>query len=364
MTHTFLNNQLRVQINLDIIKRNYQNLCAWTKTPIASVLKANAYGLGAAPIGKALHEAGCQQFFMATLQGSLELRDALPKATIYMLHGCFPEEVDTLVQNKITPVLNNLDQLALWVEASRKVGCRLPALVHFDTGMNRLGFDLEDAPKVQEAGKYINIKYVMSHLACADSPENPYNAQQRERLLAVAKYFPGIPKSLAASEGIGLGPDYYFDLLRVGISNYGIIPHAPHTQFAVRPQAQILQVRTLKTGDTIGYGQTYTAPSPRRVGAIATGFADGPMTRNISNRGCVYIGDYEAPFIGRVSMDLSVIDLTDIPESVAYPTIWVDLFRDNVSHLKLAEDSQMALYEITCNIGRRYQKIYTHGTDL
>jgi len=359
MTHAFLNNQLRVFIDLGIIRDNYKNLCAFTKTPMAAVVKANAYGLGAVPVAQALYQAGCRQFFIATLGEALELRSSLQKdATLYMLHGCFGEEVEDLLAHDIIPVLNNPEQLNHWRTAAQKTGRKLKALAHFDTGMNRLGFDVAHVPLVVDALQDIDIQYVMSHLACADTGKNFYNAEQRARFLKIAENFPGIPRSLAASEGIGLGPDYYCDLLRVGISYYGIIPYAPHTRFALKAQAQILQTRTLKAGDTIGYGQRYTACGPKRIGTIAMGFADG-LACGATNRGHVYIGDYEAPVIGRVSMDLTVIDLTHIPETIAYPTIWVDLFKDTMSHLRLAEESSMAFYEITCRIGRRYQKIYT-----
>jgi alanine racemase len=359
MTHSFLNNQLRVFIDLEIIQSNYKNLCTFTKTPMASVLKANAYGLGAVPVGLALYAAGCRQFFLATLGEALEIRDALPKdATIYLLHGCFEEEVETLLTHHIIPVLNNSEQLASWQKAAQQQGKKLPALIHFDTGMNRLGLDAQHVSLVKEAAqKDIEILYVMSHLACADDLNNPYSALQRQRFLEIAAHFPGVPRSLASSEGIGLGPDYRFDLLRVGISFYGIIAYSPHTRFAVRPQAKIIHTRTIKAGTTIGYSQRYTASGPKRIGTIAMGFSDG-LGCCATNRGHVYIGTYEAPIIGRVSMDLTVIDLTHIPEEVAKPGVWVDLFRDNLSHLRLAGESSMVLYEITCRIGRRFQKIY------
>jgi alanine racemase len=358
MTQPFINNQLRLFVNLKTIQANYQNLCAFTKTPIAAVLKANAYGLGAVPVGKALWDAGCRQFFFATIQEAIEVRAHLIDATIYVLHGCFQEEINDLLAHNLIPVLNNPDQLALWVETSKKQGQKLPCLLHFDTGMNRLGFSSFHAPLAKEALPFLDVRYIMSHLACADDLNNPYNAEQRERFLEIAKNFPGIPKSFAASEGMGLGPDYYFDLLRVGISSYGIIPYPPHTTFAVKPQAQIIQTRNLTPGETIGYGQRYTAPCHKRVGTIAMGFADG-LPASATNNAHVYIGEYCAPIIGRVSMDLTVIDLTDIPESIAGVTTWVDVFNDNMSHLKLARESNIALYEITCRIGRRFQKIYT-----
>lgn len=359
MTQPFINNQLRLFVNLKTIQQNYKNLCTFTKTPIAAVLKANAYGLGAIPVAKALWDAGCRQFFFATLHEALEVRTHLQEATIYVLHGCFREEVDALLENNLIPVLNNPDQLSTWVNASKKRAQKLPCLLHFDTGMNRLGFSSSHVPLAVEALPYLDVHYIMSHLACADDPNNPYSAEQRQRFLEISKHFPTISKSFAASEGIGLGPDYYFDLLRVGISCYGIIPYHPHTRFAVRPQAQIIQTKTLKTGETIGYGQRYTATGPKRIGTIALGFSDG-LPAITTNSGHVYIDDHSIPIIGRVSMDLTVIDLTHVPENLARPTTWVDVFNDNMSHLRLARESNIALYEVTCRIGRRFQKIYTN----
>ncbi len=359
MTQPFINNQLRLFVHLKTIQENYKNLCAFTKKPIAAVVKANAYGLGAVPISKALWEAGCQQFFCATFQEAIEVRAHLNEATIYVLHGCFKEEVEDLLAHNLIPVLNNPDQVNLWATTAKKLNKKLPCIFHFDTGMNRLGLSVNDTPLAVESLPFFDVRYVISHLACADDIKNPYSQQQRQRFLAIAQNFPGIPRSLAASEGIGLGPDYYFDLLRVGISCYGIIPYPPHTKFAIHPQAQIIQTRILKPGETIGYGQRYTAPGPKRVGTIAMGFFDG-LTVGATNSAHVYIGDYSAPIIGRVSMDLTVIDLTHIPENIAGVTTWVDVFKDNMSHLKLAREANMALYEITCRIGRRFQKIYTH----
>lgn len=354
------NRPLRLLVNLSLIQQNYKNLCAWTHTPIGAVLKADAYGLGAPAIAKALFEVGCRQFFLATLQEALEIRQVLPTATLYVLHGCFPGEEPYFLQENLIPVLNNPDQLLAWKKVAVEKEQRLPAIFHFDTGMNRLGFDAHHLPLSIEAASSFSIAYIMSHLACADDPKNPYNTQQRERFLTLAQNFPSIPRSLAASEGIGLGPSYHFDLLRIGIALYGLIPYAPHVRFAIRPQAQIIQTRLLKAGETIGYGQRYTATGPKRIGVIAMGFADGLHVVG-TNRTHVYIGDHIVPTIGRISMDLTMIDLSHLPESIAHPMVWVDLFKDNMSHLRLAQESQSGPYEITCRIGRRYQKIYTDG---
>ena len=352
------NPQLRVFIDLEVIQENYKNLSAFTKTPMASVLKANGYGLGAVPIAEALVKAGCRTFFVATVGEAIDLRSVVPKSIpILLLHGCFEEEIQDILAHDLIPVLNNPKQLALWKNVCDAENKKLPCYVHFDTGMNRLGFDAKDIALVKEAESHMDIQHIMSHLACAADTKDPYNGQQRQRFLDIIQHFPGKTYSLSASEGIGLGESYYFDLIRAGITFYGIIPYAPHTQFAIRPQARILQTRFLKAGDTIGYNQRYTASSRKRVGTLAIGFADG-LTCAATNNAHVYVGGYEAPIIGRVSMDLTVVDLSHVPEEVAHESIWVDLFRDNMSHLRSARESGMALYEVTCRIGERYQKIY------
>ena len=359
------NNGLRMLVDLKALAHNVEIIREFVHpAELSCIVKANAYGIGYMGISKKLYELGVQKFFVANTWEGICLRNLLPYADrIYVLNGVIQEDMADYHAYKLTPVLNTIGQLKNWAEESRKYPQKLRALLHFDTGMNRLGFDPEEIPAIKKHTKDLDIEYIVSHLAQADTLHHPYNELQQERFEAIIKEFPGHKYSLAATEALRLGKQFYYDLVRVGMGLYGVLPPkapgilAEDLRFIFKTQARILQIRHIQAGETIGYGQTFKADKPKRLAVLPLGFVDG-MPRAASNQGHVYVQHYEIPVVGRVSMDLTIVDVTDIPEELTAEGSWVDLIRDSVSLYKLAEESNTGIYEIITRISERFERIY------
>jgi alanine racemase len=273
----------------------------------AAVVKADGYGLGAEVLASALASAGARSFFVAALGEGLTLRRVLGDApTIHVLNGPAPEDVPALRAARLTPVLNSPAQIANWANAGE---CAL----HVDTGMNRLGLKIGEL----SAAEGLRPSLVMSHLACASTPNDPLNAVQRARFIEIAERFPGARRSLAASAGALLGRDYAFDLSRPGIGLYGggaLDKDNPSLAVAAVLEAPILQTFEVEAGETVGYGATFTAPRRLRAATCALGYADGWL-RSLSGGGYGIIRGASCPLLGRVSMDLVTLDISAAPEA-------------------------------------------------
>ena len=359
------NNGLRMIVDLKALEHNVAVIRQLIyPAELSCIVKANAYGVGYQGISKKLYELGVKKFFVANTWEGICLRNLLPYLErIYVLNGVIPEDMADYHAYKLTPVLNTMQQLKNWVEESKKYQEKLPAVLHFDTGMNRLGFDPEETPEIKSYIKHLNIEYILSHLAQADTLHHPYNSQQQEKFETILKEFPGHKYSLAATEALRLGSQYYYDLVRVGMGLYGALPPeapgilAEDLRFIFKTQARILQIRHIQKDETIGYGQTFKSDKPRRLAVLPLGFVDG-IPRAASNQGHVYVKHYEIPIVGRVSMDLTIVDVTDVPEELTAEGSWVDLIRDSVSLYRLAAESNTGVYEIITRISERFERIY------
>jgi alanine racemase len=302
-----------LRVNLGAIVANWRDLGARHGAQVAGVVKADAYGLGAGPVARALRDAGCATFFVAHLTEGLALRAALGAGPDIVVLNGFPPGADGGAG--LTPVLNHLGDVAAHAGRGR------PAVLHLDTGMARLGLDArEQAVLAEEPGRLsgLPLRWVMTHLACADEPGHPLNEAQRARFADAAdRIAPGIPRSLANSSGLFLGPGFRSDLARPGCALYGINPTPgqpnPMRQVA-RVEAEVLQVREVAAGDTVGYGASWTAREPRRIATVAGGYADGYL-RALSGRSFGLLHGRAVPLVGRVSMDLTTFDVTEIPEA-------------------------------------------------
>jgi alanine racemase len=348
---------LKLYVDLEKVVHNYKSIQNHTKVEVSAVVKANGYGIGAAPIAKALEEEGCCSFFVATLPEAIALRRVLTKTSaIHIFNGISEETISVVKDLNLTPVIASLSQLDLCMTHFSD-----GFVLHFNTGMNRLSLNSEDLDKTLKRIKPNQVSHVMSHLACADNPKDPKNGDQLKMFKEIISHFPSSTYSLAASEGLGLGQPYFFDRVRIGMSLYGTLGTplgmAEELKFAFKSQAAILQVHTIHKGESIGYGASYIASSTRRIATIGMGFADG-LPRGASNNGVVYLEGYEAPIVGRVSMDLAVIDVSEIPESVAAVGKWVNIVYDEGSFARLAKDSGSAVYELITRLGQRYDRIY------
>lgn len=339
-------------VDLSAIVANYRLLIAQTKpAEVAAVVKADGYGLGARPVARALAAAGCKTFFVAHVEEGTDLRGAIPSSTIYVLHGYAAPHKALFAEHKLAPVLSTASQVADWL----KSGLRQPYALHLDTGMSRLGLSERDLDTIAGAA---SPALVMSHLASADDPEHEKNQAQFARFKTLAKRFPDTPLSLAASGGCFLGADFTFDLVRPGIALYGGNPGkaaANPMRGTVTLTAPLLQVRSIDRGDTVGYGATYSASGPRRLGIAALGYADGLM-RSLSNRGLGVIGGVKCPIVGRVSMDLVTLDVSAVPE--AHAGAAVEFIGPHQTIDELARAAGTLPYEIYTRLGPRIERRY------
>jgi alanine racemase len=306
----------------------------------AAVVKADGYGLGAELAARALAGAGARVFFTATSGEALAVRRVLGEGPqILVLNGPSADDVDVFWQARLTPVLNSLAQITLW-------NTRGPAALHIDTGMNRLGIGPEELAQAAVALKDASLVLVMSHLACGSQLDHPMNETQHQRFVDAASLFPKAPLSLAATAGALMDAKYHFDLIRPGVGLYGsgaLDSGNPALQAAATIEAPILQVRDVEAGETFGYGATFTAAKKMRAATIALGYADG-FLRSLSGRGYGFVGGAKRPILGRVSMDLIIIDVTGCAE--AAPGVMVEFLGANAPLDEVAALAGTAPYEI------------------
>ena len=328
-------------------------------------MKADGYGLGAAKVASALSAAGCRHFFVATIDEGMALRKSLPgDAAIIVFDGLMAGDTATeLDAHALLPVLNSPGDIETWSRHAKDGGNR-KAFLALDTGMSRLGLSPAEAGHLAENPDLldgIEIDCVMSHLACADEAAHPRNSRQRELFDALRAKFPATRASFANSAGIFLGPDYHYDLARPGAALYGVSRGcgAPEPmQQVIGLKAKILQIRVVDTESAVGYGATRTVPANSRLATVAAGYADGYL-RSLSNSGYGYAAGVKVPVAGRVSMDLTVFDISDVPPDAIGPGDDIDLICDRQTVDDVAEAAGTIGYEILTSLGARYAKRYT-----
>jgi alanine racemase len=348
-------------LDLDALASNHAVLKAQAGgVEIAPAVKADGYGLGAALVAARLWDEGARSFYVARLSEGLALRRALGDraATIYLLDGVTPGSAPAIEAARLTPVLNSLPQIEAWNSHAR--GRVLDAALHIDTGMNRLGLRPEEAVVLTGAMDrlgHVNIDLVISHLACASEPDHPLNARQLARFTEAAALFPDARRSLANSGGIFLGDDYRFDQARPGISLYGggprDVPDARIKTVATL-EAPILQVRVVPRGESIGYGATFTALETTRVAVLAVGYADG-LPRAAYPRGAVWFDGARRPLLGRVSMDLIAVDVTDC--DAARPGVMMQVIGPDLPVDDAAAAAGTTAYELLTRIAPRARRV-------
>ena len=360
----------RLTVDLDAIAANWSLLRSSLApgSECAATIKANAYGTGQAETAKRLFKEGCRTFFVAVPTEAIALRQTLPAATIYALGGLFPNTADLLLQHNVRPVLGSLDELKEWAALCRTAGKSFPAAVHVDTGIHRLGLSADEfgtALADPELMGPFKPSLLMSHLACGSDPDHPMNKEQLARFIALTSPFKGVPRSLANSAGVLMGPDYHFDLVRPGISLYGgrAFDHGDNPMRPVaKVEARIMIVRSVPKGDAIGYGATQTAKRPLRNAVVAAGYADGLLRRASSSDdrpgGFGMIGGHKAPILGRISMDMITLDVTDIPEHLVQRGGLVEMLGPNVAAADMAAYAETIDYEYLTSLGRRFERIY------
>ncbi|MEM7073780.1 MAG: alanine racemase [Pseudomonadota bacterium] len=338
-------------IDLDAIVANWRALNALSAGETAAVVKADAYGLGVGRVARALARAGARIFFVAVAREGAALREALGSdPEICVFSGHMAGATDMIGDLDLTPMLNSTDQLIRHVEA-------LPGHafgIQLDTGMNRLGMEPAEWAAVRDTALAAGPELLMSHLACADTPDHPMNARQLD-LFREMTDGTGVPRSLAATGGVLLGETYHFDLTRPGVGLYGGLPFA-EARPVVALDLPVIQTRLIGPGETVGYGNTYTARSETRIATVSAGYADG-LFRALGPGTVLYAGDTPCPVAGRISMDLICADITATGEeprslSLLGPQQGID---------DLADHAGTIGYEVLTALGARYARRYTGG---
>ena len=349
-------------VDLGAVVANWRTLCArHAAGAVAGVVKADAYGLGARAVVPALYAAGCRHFFVALPEEALAIRALCPGALLCVLDGLLAEAVSDYVANDITPALGSLEEIAAWGAAARAAGRALPAILHVDTGMARLGLsarelDILAADPARLDG--LALRYVMTHLVSSEISDDPLNAAQLRCFAAARARLPAAPSSLANSSAIFLGAAFGSDLARPGAALYGVnpTPAAPNPmRVPLQLTARVLAVRDIAAGETVGYNATWRAARPSRIATAAIGYADG-LLRSASNRGAAVFDGRPLPLVGRVSMDLTTFDATDHP--ALRPGDWIELLGPSRPPDDVAQAAGTNGYEVLTALGRRFHRIY------
>jgi len=335
---------LRLRLDSQALQNNWRWLQRTAGAAAGAAVKADGYGLGARDVARLLGEAGCRDFFVSTWAEAEALGPLLEGAQLCVLHGVGPADIEQTLASAARPMLNTPQQVARWKQAAPERACD----VMIDTGMNRLGLRTDEIGLLEG----LSIHTLHSHLACADE-DSAMNAVQRDRFAAVAATVKARRYSLANSAGICLGPDYAFDLVRPGLALYGGTPRgeaAGHITQVVYPEAEVIQRRTVRAGEMIGYGATWTAAADTEAAIVNIGYADGYL-RCFAGKGAASAGGKALPLIGRVSMDLVALDVSALPE--LREGDWVTLDYDLPA---AAEASGLSQYELLTGLSPRFER--------
>ena len=363
-----------ITIDLAVIAGNWRSLAnRAVPAACAAVVKADAYGCGIEPVAAALARSGCTTFFVAHLAEARRVRSVAGDAAVYVLNGIAPGSAALFAEVDARPVIGTMSEWVEWEAFRVASGWRGLAALHFDTGMNRLGFTAAEAPVFTSRVKLPGhgIALVMSHLACADTPAHPLNARQIEAFRDLRYLFRGVPTSLANSSGIFLGPAAHCDLVRPGAALYGVNP-VPGTRNLMEPvvtvRSRVVQIRVVTRAETVGYGATFTAAGPSRIAIVSAGYADGYLravgNANLSPGGrpsargpaCVVIGRHRCPLVGRVSMDLLAADVTGVPDGEGRRGDDATLIGQGITVDDVAAWGGTIGYEVLTGLSRRFRR--------
>ncbi|WP_052545707.1 alanine racemase [Candidatus Hepatobacter penaei] len=351
------------------LRTNYQTLDTYV-TPscqVAPVVKTNAYGLGAQEVVATLKSLGAHHFFVATLEEALSLRQGDQDITIYVLNGLWPDVMYEAAHHHITPILSTPEQVAAWRHTAQLLQRSLPCWLQVETGLNRLGLTpdiLNQLAQSPDATQGLTVDALMSHLACGYDLHASYNEYQRLLFEQSFAAFPQARKSFANSAGLLHGPSYFYDIARPGRFLYGSMlsahnPLSAHLRHVITLRGRIMQVRTLKKGEGIGYDQTFMAPRDMRIATVSVGYGDGYF-QSLSNKAAGMIGQHTLPVVGRISMDLTTFDVTDVPPQELEQATWMDLINDTLTIDALAAHAQTSVWEILTHLGKRLHVSYVN----
>jgi alanine racemase len=362
-----------VMVDLRALRSNYRALAKVVgRARVAGVVKADAYGLGITQVVPALAAEGCDTFFVATADEGIATRRFAPDARIFVLDGLFSEEAAALfAAQRLTPVLNGTTDIALWERHCARHGSDRSCAIQVDTGLNRLGLTVQQALAFAADNaltRAVEPVLVMSHLACGDDRNHPLNRRQAQAFGAVRAAFPGVAASLANSSGLLLGRDYHLDLVRPGIAIYGGAPSSGVTmKTVVTAEARVLQVRHAQLGETVSYGATRLLARDTLIAVAAVGYGDGfpraasgsgvPL-RGVLPGGCGSIRGRRVPILGRVTMDLTMFDVTDLGADAVAAGDFIQLFGADLPVDEAAKAAGTIAYELLTGLSRRYTRFH------
>lgn len=358
-------------IDLAAIAANYKALTAAAlPAECAAVVKADGYGLGLEPVASQLRQSGCTTFFVADLSEGKRLRKVAPRAAIYILNGLPQGAGQAFADHNLRPVIGSLTELAEWDAFARNAGWDGGFALHVDTGMNRLGVSVEEAAAIAPRLNAENhgIRLIMSHFVAAQFAESPRNQEQILSFRNVRALFRGVPASIANSSGIFLGSSAHLDIVRPGVALYGVnpTPGKPNPMKAVvELKVRIAQIREIAFGETVGYDATWTARRPSRIATVTMGYADGfPRAQSGSDQkpgGSLIVGGKPCPIVGRISMDLIALDITDLPAGSIRRGDFATVIGEGRDVDATAEMLETIGYEVLTSLGRRYARVYRGG---
>jgi alanine racemase len=354
-------------VDLGALRENYRRLAARLTggARVGGVVKADGYGLGAAIVARALKAEGCDRFFVAHADEGVCLRGALGEGpAIFVLNGLPPGSEGEAIMARLTPVLNSLEQVAAWRGAAHRAGRALPGALQVDSGMSRLGMmagEVEVLAGDPQGLAGIDPVLVMSHLACADEPEHPANRAQLREFERLRAMLPAAPASFANASGIFLGPAYHFDLARPGAALYGINPtpgEANPMLPVVRLDAKVIQTRAVGAGAGIGYGHSYFATGPLRTATISLGYADG---WHRCGAAAAFFEGVRLPFVGRVSMDSIILDISALPDGRLKAGDLVEVIGPSQDVDRVAALTGTIGYEVLTSLANRFYRRTLNG---
>lgn len=353
-----------MEVDTKAILQNYRTLQTHAPQSICTaVLKADAYGFGIKEIAPLLYAEGCQHYFVAHLEEGLFLRSILKDSSIFVLSGLLAKTEELFIQSNLIPILTDFGMVEKWATVSKKYGQKLPCGLHVDTGMNRSGFDQSDVTKLFEAFHILdllNVTCVMSHLVSSHAMKDPLNNRQKDLFNRFCKHFPLAKASLADTGGIYLDPSFHYDMVRPGKGLFGLFTPPPSATLllpCLKVFGRILQIRSARKGESIGYGATHILTRDSKLATVGVGFADG-YDRRLSNQASVEIQGFRVPVLGRISMDYTVIDVTDVPDSLCYVGGWVELVNKSITLDALAHLTGTISREFSTGFGKRLHRVY------
>jgi alanine racemase len=358
-------------VDLDAIADNWQTLTRRLfAVECGAVVKANAYGLGLEPVTARLAKAGCKTFFVADVAEARRARNRAHEAAIYVLNGFSPEAANAFAELNVQPVINSTVELAEWDAFVATQGWRGGAAIHIDTGMNRLGMSAEEAaalaPRLQQENHGITL--LMSHLACAEVQDHPLNASQIRLFRELRMLYHGVPASLANSAGIFIGDTAHFDVARPGAALYGINPTPGRTnpmRNVLTLSGLVLQVRKVPQGESVGYGATWNAKRASRIAVAALGYADGLLRAGSGPDrkagGSAIVAKKRCPIVGYISMDLTCIDVTDLPNNAVRRGDSATFIGEDLLIDEVAASAGTIAYEVLVRLGSRCHLAYRGG---